>query len=85
MTDVSLHEIVARVLDMHATEIHDDIGPHTVAAWTSLKHVQLVAAVEDAYGIKLTPREIRTVRTVSALRELVSSRAGGASGSVAGP
>ena len=69
-----LHSIVGRVLDVPPEEVRDDMSPKTVGTWTSLRHVQLVAAVEDEYGIRLTPREIRSVRTVSDLRSLVLAK-----------
>jgi acyl carrier protein len=71
-----LHVIVARVLDLPAGDVHDEMGPKTVGQWTSLRHIQLIAAVEDAYGIRLNPREIRSVRSVSQLRALVLSKNG---------
>jgi len=72
----SLHAIVARVLEVPPAEVHDDMGPKTARHWTSLKHIQLIAAVEDAYGIQITPREIRSVRTVAGLRMLVQAKNG---------
>jgi acyl carrier protein len=40
----------------------------------SLRHLQIVAAVEDTYGIAITPREIRAVKSVADLRELLTQR-----------
>jgi acyl carrier protein len=71
-----LDEIVARVLAIPAEDVTEDLGPRIAGQWTSLKHVQLIAALEDAYSISFTPREIRSARTVSTLRGLIRHKVG---------
>ncbi|GAB1511100.1 acyl carrier protein [Actinophytocola sp. KF-1] len=69
-----LAELVAEVLRVPAAEVDDDTGMATTAAWTSLRHLQIVAGVEKAYGIRLTAREARTCRSVRALREVLAEK-----------
>ncbi len=69
-----LVRLVADVLALPVDEVDGQTGPATTAAWVSLRHLQIVAAVEDAYGIAITPREIRAVRSVAGLRELLARR-----------
>jgi acyl carrier protein len=69
-----LAAIVSGILGIPLNEINDDVRPATVASWTSLRHVQLMAAVEETYGIKLAAREIRTARSVGKLRELLQTK-----------
>jgi acyl carrier protein len=70
----TLSEVVAATLGMTPGEVSDTIGRDTAGAWTSLKHLELVAAAEDAFGVSLTPREIRTISTVGDLRSLLQAR-----------
>ncbi|GAB1694968.1 acyl carrier protein [Krasilnikovia sp. M28-CT-15] len=72
--DKRFDEIVAAQLDLPADELSDDLGPRTLASWTSLKHIQLVAAIEDEFGVKLVAREIRSIRTVGDLRRIVAGK-----------
>ena len=72
-----IESIVARVLGVPVNSVHDDTGPKTLGAWTSLKHVKLIAAMEDAYGIKFQAKEIRLARSVSALRRIVLAKTDG--------
>lgn len=74
MVTGQLDDIVADVLGIPPEQVYDSTGPKTASQWTSLRHVQIVAAVEDAFAIRLTPREIRSVRTVGQLRALVLSK-----------
>ncbi|WP_330177287.1 acyl carrier protein [Streptomyces sp. NBC_01498] len=69
-----LTDLVADVLQVAAAEVTDDTGPATSAAWTSLRHVQIVARVEKTYGIRLTAREVRGCRSVGALRGVLAEK-----------
>jgi acyl carrier protein len=69
-----LVELVAEVLQVPASDVDDDTGTATTGAWTSLRHVQIVAGVEKAYGVRLTAREARTGRSVRALREVLAGK-----------
>lgn len=69
-----LYDVIAEVLQISNKDIDDDTGPRTVGSWTSLRHLELVAAVQRAYTVRFSPREIRSIRTVRDLRELLRSR-----------
>jgi acyl carrier protein len=69
-----LVRLVADVLELPVDQVDAQTGPATTAAWVSLRHLQIVAAVEDTYGIAITPREIRAVKSVADLRELLTQR-----------
>ncbi|TXL84357.1 acyl carrier protein [Streptomyces sp. NBC_01725] len=66
--------LVADVLQMAPAEVTEDTGPATTAAWTSLRHVQIVARVEQTYGVRLTAREVRGCRSVGALRGVLAEK-----------
>jgi len=66
--------LAAEVLEITPDELADDLGPASFGQWTSLKHLQLVAAVERAYGICLSPREIRSFHTLGELARLIASK-----------
>jgi acyl carrier protein len=70
----SLQALVAQVLEITADEVTDDLGPATSGRWGSLKHIQIVAAVEQAYNIRLSPREIRSFSTFAELSDIVASK-----------
>ncbi|WP_329791237.1 acyl carrier protein [Lentzea sp. DG1S-22] len=67
----ALISLVADVLRVPSTEVDWDTGTSTSAAWTSLRHVELVMRVEREYGIKLTAREARTCRSVRRLHDVL--------------
>jgi acyl carrier protein len=67
-------EIIGSVLKPSPEELGDEPACDALGQWNSLQHVQLVAAVEDAYRIRLSAREIRSFRTVGALRQILISK-----------
>lgn len=69
-----LDQLVADVLEMPVADIHPDIGPATAGQWVSLRHLRIIAAVEDSYGVSFTPQEIRGIRSVGDLRDFLRKR-----------
>ncbi|MEW1614255.1 MULTISPECIES: acyl carrier protein [unclassified Streptomyces] len=70
----ALDRIVAEVLGVEETRIDDETGPATAADWTSLRHVQIIAAVGEEFGVRLTPRQARSCRSVGELRTLLAEK-----------
>lgn len=70
----TLEETVARALGLRPDELRDDAGPATVGAWTSLRHVQIIAAVQRLYGVRFAPREARSIRTLADVRRALRDK-----------
>jgi len=66
--------VVSEVLKLPIEQLSDDTGPATFGEWTSLRHIQLVAALEDSYGVHFSPREVRSIRTVGGLRDILRNK-----------
>jgi acyl carrier protein len=68
----TLEKLVADVLGMAEEEIDDTTGTATTGSWTSLRHVQIIAAVGREFGLRITPRQARSCRSVGDLRTLLA-------------
>jgi acyl carrier protein len=66
-----LDHIVADILELDVGAISDALTPDDVEQWTSLNHLRLVTAVEEAFGISLSMEQIESIRSIGALRKLV--------------
>lgn len=66
-----LDQIVADILELDVKAISDALTPDDVEQWTSLNHLRLVTAVEEAFGISLSMEQIESIRSIGALRKLV--------------
>jgi len=69
-----LHEIVARSLRVPAAAISDDTSPETLPRWDSLKHLDLMTGVEDAYGIRFSTADIMRAKSVREIRLLLREK-----------
>lgn len=50
--------IMAQVFGISVNQITDDASPDTIQKWDSLNHMNLVMALEEVFGIKLSADEI---------------------------
>jgi acyl carrier protein len=51
--------------------LRDDMTADDIAAWDSVSHIQLVFAVEEEFGIKLSMRDLEGLEDVGALRQTI--------------
>ena len=74
--DLSMHlkTLFADILNIDVSLLNEDSGPENLGSWTSRIHFELVAALEEVYGIRLTRREIRAMTTLGVARRLVESK-----------
>lgn len=56
--------------------LHDEMTADDVEAWTSLTHINLILAVEEAFEIKIRSNEIEKLTNVKALIDLLESKLG---------
>ena len=53
-----LNEIFCDVLDLDDIELTDETTANDIEEWDSLAQIQLVVAIEKAFGLKFTSQEI---------------------------
>jgi len=70
----SLPELLAAVLELSTDTITDDLAQGAVPSWDSLRHLQLVASIEETYGVRLSTREIMTLHSVGDVRAVLRAK-----------
>lgn len=76
-TEARLREILADVLDVDP-QITDDFSRDDESGWDSMAHLRLITAIEQAFDLKFTMREIEEIRSYGDLRARVAAHLGGA-------
>lgn len=71
---MKLKALFASILNVDESLLQDDSGPNNLGNWTSRVHFELVTALEEVYGIRLSRREIRAMTTLGAARRLVEAK-----------
>lgn len=56
--DKQLQEILATILELDTELITEDSSVETLESWDSMRHMQIIVAVEETFGIQLSADEI---------------------------
>jgi acyl carrier protein len=70
-----IFEVVARTMEVPVESLGSESSPATVETWDSLRHMNLVLALEEEFGIRLNDERIMKMVTVGAIVETVSELA----------
>jgi acyl carrier protein len=65
--------ILADILAVPARQITADLGAGEIPAWDSLRHLQMVLAIELEYGVEFDPTQIPALSTVRLLQQELES------------
>ena len=52
-----LKQIFVNLFSVSADAVHDKLGPEDVDNWDSLQHLNLILAMEEEFGIRISPEE----------------------------
>lgn len=53
-----LKEVLAKILNVEVAAITEDASPDTIENWDSLRHMNLVLAIEEEFGVELTDEQV---------------------------
>ena len=57
-TENRIINIMSAVFEIPADEINEESSPDTIKSWDSLKHINLVVALEEEFGVQFSDNEI---------------------------
>jgi acyl carrier protein len=66
--------VFTEVLRVSVAELSDESSPENVPRWNSLAAVNLILAIEEEFGIKLNTREIGSMRSIAAVRNMLRAK-----------
>jgi acyl carrier protein len=69
--------VLSSVLNVDREVLHPESSRDSVEQWDSLKHMNLVMALEEEFGIEFSDREITNLSTASALMQAIAAKSGG--------
>lgn len=67
----NLNRIFKDVLDNDEIEVRADTTAEDIDEWDSLSHIQLVVAIEKAFGMKFTSIEVMNWKNVGEMVNLI--------------
>jgi acyl carrier protein len=57
-----------------AERITADSSPESIDTWDSIQHLNLVLALEEKFGLQLSPEDIEQMHTIGQVTKLVESK-----------
>jgi acyl carrier protein len=72
--DRQVREVMAGVLDVEDGDIDDGFRRDDASAWDSMNHLRLISALEEAFGIRFTMKEVGEMESFGDVRQRVAER-----------
>lgn len=72
-----LQEIFREVFDNPEMIITEETTADDVDEWTSLVHMQLLSTIEEKYGISFSSKDVRKMKKVGDLLEIIERKTSG--------
>jgi len=67
-------KIIAQILGLNEAELKDDISMDNFGAWDSLRNMDLIVELENAYSFEFSFDEISEMTSVGKIRDVVSKK-----------
>jgi acyl carrier protein len=74
MVEDRIKNVMAAVFEIPADQITEDSSQDTIELWDSLKHMNLVVALEEEFGIELTDDEIIVMMNYLLIIEVLKNK-----------
>jgi len=75
-----IRELAADILGVDPGTLHDSAGPENIPNWDSVNHLNIVLAIEQAFGIELDPEDIEQMQSIGAMVAVVDRKRTAAAG-----
>ena len=69
-------EVFQDVFDDESIHVNEETTADDIEDWDSLEHINLVVAVENAFGMKFTMGEVTGMKNVGEMVDIILERAG---------
>jgi acyl carrier protein len=67
----TVEEVVSRVFGADPGSLDDGSSPESVEGWDSMGHLNLVAALEQEFGVSIDIGDVMEMVTVKKIREIL--------------
>lgn len=71
--DKKIKKIMANVFQIELDKINNDTSPNSIEKWDSLKHLNLIVALEEEFEIKFDEDEIASMISFSIISATIQA------------
>ena len=69
-----MEEIFTDIMDLKDIKLNDETFADDIEEWDSLSHIQIIVAIEKAFGIKFSSQEMITWKNVGDMVDCIQSK-----------
>lgn len=66
--------LLADILELEVDEIRDDLSAETCETWDSIRHVSVILAIEEAFGVLFDEHELSGLMSLKSLLAALTVR-----------
>lgn len=66
--------IASDILGVPAESLNASSSPDTIESWDSVQHLNLVLALEEKFGLQLSPEEIEQMKNLGETAKLIEAK-----------
>ncbi len=70
----TLNDVFQDVFDDETITVNDSTTSEDIEEWDSLEHINLIAAVEQEFGMKFTMGQVVTMKNVGEMADIIISQ-----------
>ena len=70
----TLNEVFQDVFDDESITVNEETTADDIEDWDSLEHINLIAAVEQEFGMKFTMGQVVTMKNVGEMADIIMSQ-----------
>jgi acyl carrier protein len=71
---MQLYELIGKVLGVDPSELNEESNAQNTPKWDSLRHIEVVFAMENAFHVRFTMPEISGLRKLGDIRKLLMTK-----------
>lgn len=71
---MKVQDIFRDILDNDEIELNESVTADDIEEWDSLSHIQLVVAIEKAFGVRFKSEEMMSWKNVGDMIECISNK-----------
>jgi acyl carrier protein len=71
---MQLYQLVGKILGVDPSMLSDESNAQNTPKWDSLRHIEVVFAMENAFHVRFTMPEIAGLRKLGDIRQLLLSK-----------
>ena len=69
-----IRTLASDIFGVPAGQITPASTPETIETWDSIQHLNLVLALEEKFGLQLSPEEIEQMKSIAEVIQLVEAK-----------